>query len=72
MHFVVVFKSSYTLSVISLLIYPFPYSHHCTSGRISGLEEEVKEVKSSLSKVQTEKKRLQEKLNDLEKVGLHF
>ncbi|XP_044233126.1 rho-associated protein kinase 2-like isoform X2 [Thunnus albacares] len=36
-------------------------------GRISGLEEEVKEVKSSLSKVQTEKKQLQEKLNDLKK-----
>uniref|UniRef100_A0AAQ5YRT1 non-specific serine/threonine protein kinase n=1 Tax=Amphiprion ocellaris TaxID=80972 RepID=A0AAQ5YRT1_AMPOC len=36
-------------------------------GRISGLEEEVKEVKSSLSKVQTEKKELQEKLSDLEK-----
>ncbi|XP_044025873.1 rho-associated protein kinase 2-like isoform X4 [Siniperca chuatsi] len=36
-------------------------------GRISSLEEEVKEVKSSLFKVQTEKKQLQEKLNDLEK-----
>ncbi|XP_056219147.1 rho-associated protein kinase 2-like isoform X3 [Seriola aureovittata] len=36
-------------------------------GRISGLEEEVKELKSSLSKVQSEKKQLQEKLNDLEK-----
>uniref|UniRef100_A0A669BAC1 non-specific serine/threonine protein kinase n=1 Tax=Oreochromis niloticus TaxID=8128 RepID=A0A669BAC1_ORENI len=36
-------------------------------GCISGLEEEVKEVKSSLSKVQTEKKELQEKLNELEK-----
>lgn len=71
-HFLVVFKSSYTLSVISLLIFPFPYSHHSTSGRISALEEEVKEVKSSLSKVQTEKKQLQEKLNDLEKVCLHF
>ncbi|XP_029984493.1 rho-associated protein kinase 2-like isoform X2 [Sphaeramia orbicularis] len=36
-------------------------------GRISALEEEVKEVKSSFSKVQTEKKQLQEKLNELEK-----
>uniref|UniRef100_A0A668UWE9 Rho-associated protein kinase 2 n=1 Tax=Oreochromis aureus TaxID=47969 RepID=A0A668UWE9_OREAU len=36
-------------------------------GCISGLEEEVKEAKSSLSKVQTEKKELQEKLNELEK-----
>lgn len=42
------------------------------SGRISGLEEQVKELKSSLSKVQSEKKQLQEKLNDLEKVGFHF
>ncbi|KAM9840333.1 rho-associated protein kinase 2-like isoform 2-T2 [Aulostomus maculatus] len=36
-------------------------------GHISGLEEEMKEVKSSLSNVQTEKKQLQERLNDLEK-----
>ncbi|XP_078130182.1 rho-associated protein kinase 2-like isoform X3 [Sander vitreus] len=36
-------------------------------GRISCLEEEVKDVKSSLSKVQSEKKLLHEKLNDLEK-----
>ncbi|XP_034756079.1 rho-associated protein kinase 2-like isoform X4 [Etheostoma cragini] len=36
-------------------------------GRISGLEEEVKDMKSSLSKVQSEKKLLHEKLNDLEK-----
>uniref|UniRef100_A0A8C5EQ47 non-specific serine/threonine protein kinase n=1 Tax=Gouania willdenowi TaxID=441366 RepID=A0A8C5EQ47_GOUWI len=36
-------------------------------GHMSILEEEVKEGKSSLSKVQTEKKELQKKLNDLEK-----
>nr|XP_057912480.1 rho-associated protein kinase 2-like isoform X2 [Doryrhamphus excisus] len=36
-------------------------------GRTSGLVEEVKEVKSCLSSVQTEKNQLQEKLNDLEK-----
>uniref|UniRef100_UPI0037E72BF3 rho-associated protein kinase 2-like isoform X3 n=1 Tax=Semicossyphus pulcher TaxID=241346 RepID=UPI0037E72BF3 len=36
-------------------------------GRISGLEDKVKDVKASLSGVQTEKKQLQEKLNDLEK-----
>ncbi|KAM8847516.1 rho-associated protein kinase 2-like isoform 3-T3 [Synchiropus picturatus] len=34
-------------------------------GHISGLEEEMKAVKSSLSSAQTEKKQLQEKLNDL-------
>ncbi|XP_054617437.1 rho-associated protein kinase 2-like isoform X2 [Dunckerocampus dactyliophorus] len=36
-------------------------------GRTSGLQEEVKEVKSCLSSVQTEKNQLQETLNDLEK-----
>ncbi|XP_053192423.1 rho-associated protein kinase 2-like isoform X2 [Scomber japonicus] len=36
-------------------------------GCISGLEEQVKEMKSSLSKDQSEKKQLQEKLNDLKK-----
>ncbi|KAM7395261.1 hypothetical protein PAMA_006836 [Pampus argenteus] len=36
-------------------------------GLVSGLEEEVKEMKSSLSDVQTDKKQLQDKLNDLEK-----
>ncbi|CAK6961817.1 rho-associated protein kinase 2-like isoform X1 [Scomber scombrus] len=36
-------------------------------GCISGLKEEVKEMKSSLSKDQSEKKQLQEKLNDLKK-----
>lgn len=45
------------------------YFHYSTSGRISGLNEEVKEVKSSLSKVLSEKKKLQKKLNDFEKVG---
>lgn len=48
----------------------FVYSHSSTAGLISGLEEEVKEVKSSLSKVQTEKTDLQAKLNGLEKVGV--
>ena len=37
---------------------------------ISGLEEEVKELKSSLALVRSEKKQLHEKLNDLEKVCL--
>ncbi|XP_041661527.1 rho-associated protein kinase 2-like isoform X2 [Cheilinus undulatus] len=36
-------------------------------GQVSGLKEEVKERKDSLSKVKSEKKKLQEKLNDLEK-----
>lgn len=47
-------------------------SHSSITGCISGLEEEVKEVKSSLSKVQTEKKELQEKLNELEKVVFDY
>ncbi|XP_043112266.1 rho-associated protein kinase 2 isoform X2 [Puntigrus tetrazona] len=36
-------------------------------GRISGLEEEVKQVRQALSKVEAEKRQLQEKLTDLEK-----
>ncbi|XP_061751724.1 rho-associated protein kinase 2 isoform X3 [Nerophis ophidion] len=36
-------------------------------GRISGLEEEVQQQRRALSKVQTEKRHLQEKLTDLEK-----
>lgn len=36
-------------------------------GCISALEEEVKDVKSSVAKVQSEKKELEEKLNELEK-----
>lgn len=38
-------------------------------GRISGLNDEVKEVKSSLFKALSDKKQLQKKLNDLEKVS---
>lgn len=41
-----------------------------TSGHKSGLKEEVKEMKSFLSNIQTEKSQLQEKLNNLEKVGV--
>ncbi|XP_066554385.1 rho-associated protein kinase 2 isoform X3 [Amia ocellicauda] len=36
-------------------------------GRISGLEEELRHVKSLLSRVETEKRQLHEKLTDLEK-----
>ncbi|XP_058469318.1 rho-associated protein kinase 2-like isoform X2 [Solea solea] len=36
-------------------------------GRISGLEEDMKELKSSISRVKSDKKQLQEKLNDLDK-----
>ncbi|MFT7813340.1 rho-associated protein kinase 2 isoform X2 [Arapaima gigas] len=36
-------------------------------GRISGLEDELRQVKSSLSKAEMEKRQLQEKLTDLEK-----
>lgn len=46
----------------------FHYSISSTLGQISSLQEELKEGKSALSKVQTEKKELQGKLNDLEKV----
>jgi len=37
-------------------------------GRISSLEEEVKNGKSALAKLEMEKRQLQEKLTDLEKV----
>uniref|UniRef100_A0A4W4HJ54 Rho-associated protein kinase n=1 Tax=Electrophorus electricus TaxID=8005 RepID=A0A4W4HJ54_ELEEL len=36
--------------------------------RLSGLEDEVKQVRQALSKAETEKRQLQEKLTDLEKV----
>ncbi|XP_046874244.1 rho-associated protein kinase 2 isoform X2 [Hypomesus transpacificus] len=36
-------------------------------GRISGLENEVRQVRQSLSKAETEKRQVQEKLTDLEK-----
>uniref|UniRef100_A0A8C9R0K1 Rho-associated protein kinase n=1 Tax=Scleropages formosus TaxID=113540 RepID=A0A8C9R0K1_SCLFO len=36
-------------------------------GRVSGLEDELRQVKSSLSKAEMEKRQLQEKLTDLEK-----
>ncbi|XP_074541299.1 rho-associated protein kinase 2-like [Halichoeres trimaculatus] len=36
-------------------------------GRLSGLEDQMKELKASLSEVQSEKKQLQEKFNELEK-----
>lgn len=58
-------------SLILTFTFPFPHSHDSTPGRISGLNEEVKEVKLSLSQVHSEKKKLQKKLNDLEKVGCH-
>jgi len=79
-HFLVVFFSSIHctpgpsifLFIIFLSLFPHLFSNQSTLGRISGLEEEVKEVKSCLSKVQAEKEQLHEKLNDLEKVGCHF
>ncbi|XP_072313433.1 rho-associated protein kinase 2-like isoform X2 [Eucyclogobius newberryi] len=40
---------------------------HDLQGRISALEEELKELKTGVSAAQSEKKQLQEKLNDLEK-----
>lgn len=45
---------------------------YATSGRISGLNDEVKEVKASLFKALADKKQLQKKLNDLEKVSNLF
>lgn len=39
------------------------------AGRISGLEEEARQQRQVLSKVETEKRQLQEKLTDLEKVN---
>lgn len=48
----------------------FFFSHELVSGRIERLNEEVKEVKSSRSEVLSEKKKLQEKMGDLQKVGL--
>lgn len=39
------------------------------AGRISGLEEEARQQKQALSKAETEKRQLQEKLTDLEKVN---
>lgn len=40
--------------------------------RISGLEDEVRQVRHALSKAEAEKRQLQEKLTDLEKVNRHF
>lgn len=42
------------------------------SGRVSGLEDELKHVKSSLSKTEAEKRQLQEDLTALEKVCVCF
>lgn len=39
-------------------------------GRISGLEEDLKTGKALLTKVELEKRQLQEKLTDLEKVSM--
>lgn len=38
------------------------------AGRISGLEEEVRQQRQALSKAETEKRQLQEKHTDMEKV----
>lgn len=40
----------------------------CPSGRISVLEEEARQQRQALSKSESEKRQLQEKLTDLEKV----
>jgi len=39
------------------------------SGRISGLEEEARQQRQALSKAETEKRQLQDKLTDQEKVN---
>lgn len=41
----------------------------CSSGRISVLEEEARQQRQALSKIESEKRQLQDKLTDLEKVG---
>lgn len=41
----------------------------CLAGRISSLEEEARQQRQALSKAETEKRQLQEKHNDLEKVN---
>ena len=42
----------------------------CLSGRISVLEDEARQQRQTLSKAETEKRQLQEKLTDLEKVNM--
>lgn len=65
------FKREHNASHFLYLIVPsFFFSHELVSGRIERLNEEVKEVKSSRSEVLSEKKKLQEKIGDLQKVGL--
>lgn len=49
-----------------------PLFHYSISGRVGRLKEEVKEVKSSHSEVLSEKKKLQEQLGILQKVGCDF
>lgn len=49
-----------------------PLFHYSISGRVGRLKEEVKEVKSSHSEVLSEKKKLQEQLGILQKVGCVF
>lgn len=56
--------------VLPLINLSFFSPHELVSGRIERLNEEVKEVKSSRSEVLSEKKKLQEKMGDLQKVGL--
>ena len=55
---------------------PFPLTSlsrsHSLSGRISSLEEEAKEVRSSLSEAESTKRELQQTITDLEKVRRFF
>lgn len=63
-------QGEHNASYFLYLIVPFFFffSHEFISGRIERLNEEVKEVKSSRSEVLSEKKKLQEKFGDLQKV----
>lgn len=59
-------------SHVRLLQHDFTFGDIFLSvGRISGLEDEVWQVRQALSKAETEKRQLQEKLTDLEKVNIH-
>lgn len=61
-----------TTQCLILPLFHRPFFHYSISGRVGRLKEEVKEVKSSHSEVLSEKKKLQEQLGLLQKVGCDF
>ena len=58
----------FTLSLIYILYEFIVFKNVSILGRISGLEEDLKNGKILLAKVEIEKRQLQERLTDLEKV----